>query len=972
MRILCTQFMLTVICGLVITGCSGADNLVTPAIIQGSLKLIPANTILNSDCINSITGIIGAYELTLDPDDKEASLVPKRYSNIGESYIVNGMGFFRITPCTDCLAIKAIGMNTNEKILLKMSIRHPFQLGNIEKPPNAKNRLDLDIFDVALVVEPRDMTPFEFPTIGGSIFSDGVSNASGYTTEIAELTGDYSAMPFILVVDDSESGISTWNKFGMGAETVFDVLFSLGNDSSAVFDLYLTMGYGAASTRSSFFDPKYYNPEYNRKSAWKIEAEALAKFYAYDSNPVDILVSVYDWQMGAHVDPELANPSDVVFASEVTQIEVEIPGIGYASKQGSEFESGTGMPGDPLIYSIPLENQGTLGPGEYIGVVKCTDERVPGSIDGIDHLIDNKSPGELIHIPFPEFATYQIFIASVIEVCGPVTGSILKPTCPVLNVLNDSTIDFIVNASSAGTGNPITLYEADFDFNGVDFLADGTNTDGEFSGAGPFSVPNPCSFNTPYTRTVAFRATDSCSPPNVSIFATCDVTVSKCGYIRTITWGGPMLDDVYAVSVDSQGNYYTTGTFKDTVDFGGDIITSNGEEDIFLIKFDVDGNWEWTKTWGGSFWDSGSSLYADSDGNVYVTGHYRGTVDFNPDGGGTHMATGAWDAFLSKFNSAGVWQWTKVWGGEVNSCVSGESVSVGQSGNVFVTGYFIKTVDFNSDGGPDGTHTSEGNYDVFLSKFTPSGTWLWTETWGGPSEDKAYSVSLDQQENPYVGGIYNGPVDFNPDGGQIRQSNNNSQDCWISKLDADGNWQWTSTFGGVTVDMFYSVASDSAGYSYATGSSQGPVDFGDGILREGYGYQDTFLCKFSPNGMCLWGRIWGGDDIAWGRSVALDQNSYVYIAGYFRGDVDFGDGTLRSSVAAIDVFLNTFNSEGDWQRVRTWGGQSHDIGLGITVDAQGNACVAGVFELTVNFNPDGLDEHTSNGNRDAFLWIGNY
>ena len=127
--------------------------------------------------------------------------------------------------------------------------------------------------------------------------------------------------------------------------------------------------------------------------------------------------------------------------------------------------------------------------------------------------------------------------------------------------------------------------------------------------------------------------------------------------------------------------------------------------------------YSWTKTMGGESGDYGRSAAVDGSGNVYVTGYFFGTADFDP-GPDTddHTSVGGNDIFLTKINPDGTYGWTKTMGGAGND--SGHSAAVDGSGNVYVAGYFQGTADF--DPGPDtDDHTSvDGSADIFLTKFT--------------------------------------------------------------------------------------------------------------------------------------------------------------------------------------------------------------------------------------------------------------
>ena len=113
--------------------------------------------------------------------------------------------------------------------------------------------------------------------------------------------------------------------------------------------------------------------------------------------------------------------------------------------------------------------------------------------------------------------------------------------------------------------------------------------------------------------------------------------------------------------MDGSGEVYVTGNFHDAVDFdpgvGADEHVSTGVDDVFLSKFDLEGKFQWARTWGGISFDDGYGVVGDNFGNVYVTGGFRYTVDFDPGPGvDEHTAVnGSHDAFLIKFPPDGNW-----------------------------------------------------------------------------------------------------------------------------------------------------------------------------------------------------------------------------------------------------------------------------------------------------------------------------
>jgi len=190
------------------------------------------------------------------------------------------------------------------------------------------------------------------------------------------------------------------------------------------------------------------------------------------------------------------------------------------------------------------------------------------------------------------------------------------------------------------------------------------------------------------------------------------------GYTKTM--GGTDHDEGQSVAIDGSDNVYITGYFSGTdANFnpGGtaDFHTSAGLEDIFLTKVSADDSYGYTKTMGGTDHDYGRSVAVDSSDNVYITGSFSGMADFDP---GTeadnHTAVGLDDIFLTKINFDGTYDLTETMGGTDYDV--GQSVTVDDSVNVFLTGYFRETVDFDPGAGTD-NHTAIGEEDIFLTKF---------------------------------------------------------------------------------------------------------------------------------------------------------------------------------------------------------------------------------------------------------------
>ena len=218
-----------------------------------------------------------------------------------------------------------------------------------------------------------------------------------------------------------------------------------------------------------------------------------------------------------------------------------------------------------------------------------------------------------------------------------------------------------------------------------------------------------------------------------------------------VTFGGVSNDKAYNIAVDSSGNTYITGYFQSTVDFGGGDITSAGAGDIFVLKLNSSGVFQWVKTYGNTNGEQGEDIAVDSSGNVYITGGFRETIDF---GGGDVTSAGNKNIFVLKLNTSGVFQWVKTYGGTLTDI--GYGIAVDSSSNVHITGSFRGTVDF---GGGDITSAASSS-DIFVLKLNSSGVFQWVKTYGGTLNDFGYDIALDSSGNTYITGAFRGTVDF--------------------------------------------------------------------------------------------------------------------------------------------------------------------------------------------------------------------
>ena len=204
---------------------------------------------------------------------------------------------------------------------------------------------------------------------------------------------------------------------------------------------------------------------------------------------------------------------------------------------------------------------------------------------------------------------------------------------------------------------------------------------------------------------------------------------------------------------------------------------------IFLNAQNV--SFDWANTFGAYYLaDAGTSITTDASGNVYTTGYFYGTVDFDPGSGIYNLASSGGDIFISKISSSGNFIWAKSIGG--SSFDLGNSITTDASGNVYTTGYFNNTVDFDPGSGIYNL-ASSGYNDIFISKISSSGNFIWAKSIGGSSFDLGNSITTDASGNVYTTGYFNGTVDFDPGFSSFVLTSSGSADIFIHKLSTCSN-----------------------------------------------------------------------------------------------------------------------------------------------------------------------------------------
>ncbi len=387
------------------------------------------------------------------------------------------------------------------------------------------------------------------------------------------------------------------------------------------------------------------------------------------------------------------------------------------------------------------------------------------------------------------------------------------------------------------------------------------------------------------------------------------VKYNSAGNVLWAKSAGATPSVINAVAVDTLGNIYVTGGYSSaTINFGSITLTnisSPGHFDIFLVKYDKNGNVLWAKSIGGDYEDYVNSISIDVSGNILIGGIFEsynilfGSTTLNNT---TNHREG--NMFLAKYDLNGNALWALSTGGTLTS------LCTDKSNNIIVVGGFGDHITFDHF-----TLTGLGMGDVFIVKYDSNGNVFWAQSIGGSKLDVAASVSTDDSGNVLVAGNYeSSTILFSSSLFALSNADTFSSDILLAKYDTYGNVVWAEHFGNTYGEDANSLTTDGSGNIYMAGDFyDNLIQFGNTTLyNEGRPYADLFLVKLDVNGKVIWAKSSGGTFHDFPTSVCIDILGDILVAGNFQsGDISFGSTSLNNSRQPLyDMFLAKLSAYG--------------------------------------------------------------
>ncbi|MFK7783550.1 MAG: SBBP repeat-containing protein [Crocinitomicaceae bacterium] len=365
---------------------------------------------------------------------------------------------------------------------------------------------------------------------------------------------------------------------------------------------------------------------------------------------------------------------------------------------------------------------------------------------------------------------------------------------------------------------------------------------------------------------------------------------------------------------------------------------------------------QFAKNLGGIDDETCLSIAVDASGNVYSTGWFEGTADFDPGPNTFDLTASAFKSiYVSKLDPNGNFIWALDFGHDYTN--EGFSIKTDNNGNVYIAGQFQDTTDF--DPGPSVYNLVPNGWSgAFILKLDSNGNFIWAKDCGGSNSNAGNSLTIDQNGNVYLIGEFGGTGDFDPGSSVYNLTAQGIEDAFILKLDALGNFIWAKQIGQTSYTTGESICTDGSGNVLVTGTFSSTVDFdpGPGVFNlTSLGSTDVYVLKLDSTGNFIWAKSYGSQGTyVVSKSMDADTTGNVYVTGTFNGTVDFDPGPVTENLVSTgnqDAYAIKLDTSGNYVWAINMGGTSTDLGSAIKVQPSGDVYIAGSFYQSADLDP---------------------
>lgn len=394
----------------------------------------------------------------------------------------------------------------------------------------------------------------------------------------------------------------------------------------------------------------------------------------------------------------------------------------------------------------------------------------------------------------------------------------------------------------------------------------------------------------------------------------------------------------------------------------------------FAVKTDTAGQVIWIDTFGSTGPLHFGAVTTDAANDIYITGFFKGTVDFDP-GPGQQIATSPTNRsaiFFLKLNAAGGLEWVKVLEGNASNLNQGFDIIASKESGIYVSGTFGNG-DIDFDPGPGVYNLSAPVRHIFVAKYATDGSLIWAKSYGGDGPEESCVMDTDYQGNVYLTGQFSTHCDFDPGPGVVMPYPNSAEKLYVLKWDRDGNFKWVRCFVGTGGSSYSNdIDYDGVGNLMVCGGFSGSMDFndgGDGGIMSSISSSSTFVVKLDTAGNYKW-------SFALNNSSAfqayIDAYKNYYICGYYFQtplDCDPGPNSYTLPVTNFgESYISKYDSAGNFKWARGLASNGLSMAKTVTLDPTGSVYMSGTFSQTADFNPGpGVYSATSHGADDIYL-----
>lgn len=393
---------------------------------------------------------------------------------------------------------------------------------------------------------------------------------------------------------------------------------------------------------------------------------------------------------------------------------------------------------------------------------------------------------------------------------------------------------------------------------------------------------------------------------------------------------------------------------------------------ICLALYGFTQNYNWGKTLGGKAAEVVTGCAADVNGNIYVTGYFRDTVDFDPGAGVFNLiSNGSFDdVFVLKLDLNGQFVWAKKFGGASTDAAFAITT---YGDDVFITGTFLDNIQFGSFSlTQNGTGTAS-----FVCKLDSAGNVVWANAIKNQSGGTIRSQAITTNKNGiiYTTGYFNGTIENNS---ILYPADPGTLPGFIYKVDNDGSNSTLQTLLGSAVEC-RGIDIDNDNNIYVCGVYAGETDFDPGagsMMANSVNFsRDIFVLKLATTTNNSWVRSIGIDgSMESANALAVDDSANVYFTGAVRDTVDFSGNSsiVLTTGSQRDSYVAKLNAQGETQWAYLIGNsdnQNGGQGLAIKIDPERNIYVGGNFggKIDFDFGVDTFNMSTVFGGDDVYI-----